>query len=89
MEQKVDSTQTDAATQEPDQREKLERAVSGGASWFYWIAGLSLVNSAIVLFGGQWNFIVGLGVTQIIDAIASVVAQELGSSASMIAKVSR
>lgn len=86
MEQNVESTQTDGATQEPEQREKLERAVSGGASWFYWIAGLSLVNSAIVLFGGQWNFIVGLGVTQIIDAIASVAAQELGSSASTIAR---
>jgi GYF domain 2 len=43
--------------------------ISGRASWFYWIAGLSLINSIISLTGGQWRFIFGLGVTEIFDAI--------------------
>ena len=40
-----------------------------GANWFYWIAGLSVVNSLIFLFGGDWSFFAGLGITQIIDVI--------------------
>lgn len=43
--------------------------LKGGANWFYWIAGLSLINSAIFAFGGEVNFIAGLAYTQIIDAI--------------------
>jgi len=38
-----------------------------GASWFYWIAALSLVNSVAAFAGSSWRFIIGLGVTQIID----------------------
>jgi hypothetical protein len=40
-----------------------------GASWFYWIAGLSLINSVVALTGSNWRFIFGLGVTQVIDAL--------------------
>ena len=43
----------------------------GGANWFYWIAGLSLINSVIFLFGGNWSFFAGLGITQIIDAVVA------------------
>ncbi len=49
----------------------LARRVRNGANWFYWITGLSLVNSVIALAGGGVRFIVGLGFTQIIDAFAS------------------
>ena len=42
--------------------------VKSGANWFYWIAGLSLVNSISAFTGSDWRFILGLGVTQIIDA---------------------
>lgn len=45
--------------------------LKGGANWFYWIAGLSLVNSAVFAFGGEVSFIAGLAVTQIIDAVAT------------------
>lgn len=48
----------------------LERRANSGASWFYWIAGLSLINSIVVLAGSQWSFILGLGITQVIDAVA-------------------
>jgi hypothetical protein len=50
--------------------------LKGGANWFYWIAGLSLVNSAIFAFGGQVSFISGLAFTQIIDAIADAAAAQ-------------
>lgn len=46
--------------------------LKSGANWFYWIAGLSLINSAIFVFGGQVNFIAGLAYTQIIDAVIDV-----------------
>jgi len=56
-----------------------ERQLKNGGSWFYWIAGLSLINSAVALSGSQRGFtlIVGLEFTQIIDEIA----HEIGSGA--------
>lgn len=44
--------------------------VRSGASWFYWIAALSLVNSIVAFTGSSWRFILGLGITQIIDGMA-------------------
>lgn len=43
-------------------RIKLENQFKGGASWFFWIVGLSVVNSLIVLFQGEWSFAIGLAV---------------------------
>src|SRR5215472_10208458 len=40
------------------------------AGWFDWIAALSVVNSAISLFNGNLHFVIGLGITEIIDYIA-------------------
>ena len=45
-----------------------------GARWFYWIAGLSFVNSLVVISGGSLHFVVGLGITSIVDAAAKRVA---------------
>ena len=53
-----------------DQKENLEKRLVAGASWFYWIAALSLLNSVILLFGGKIQFVFGLGVTQFVDAVA-------------------
>lgn len=39
------------------------------ASWFYWVAALSLVNSIVAVSGGNWRFIFGLGITQVFDGI--------------------
>jgi len=58
-----------------------------GSSWFYWIAGLSLINSVILMMGGRWSFIIGLGLTQLIDAIATIMADELGSGADVVVKI--
>jgi hypothetical protein len=43
--------------------------LKSGASWFYWIAGLSLINSIAAFSGSSWRFIVGLGITQVFDAL--------------------
>lgn len=48
---------------------KLENQVKSAAGWFYLIAGLSLINSLTALSGSQWGFIVGLGITRVVDAI--------------------
>lgn len=53
----------------------LQAQLQSGASWFYWVAGLSIVNSLIYFFGGSINFIFGLGVTQIVDVIGSELPQ--------------
>jgi hypothetical protein len=45
------------------------RAVTrSGARWFYWIAGLSLVNSVLFLTGSNWSFVVGLGMADAANA---------------------
>jgi len=60
--------------------------LKGGASWFYWIAGLSLINSLILLAGSDWNFLIGLGLTQVFDAIAKILSAEMNSTAGLIIK---
>lgn len=49
---------------------KIVRQLKGSAGWFYTIAGLSVVNSIISIFSGNLTFVVGLGITQVIDGIA-------------------
>ncbi len=58
----------------------IARQMKAGASNFYWIAGLSVINSLVTIFGGGFYFVIGLGVTLIIDGIAQGVAQEFGGS---------
>jgi hypothetical protein len=50
---------------------RLEHKANGGASWFFWIAGLSLVNSILFYLKVPFILIFGLGVTQVVDSIAS------------------
>jgi len=49
----------------------IESQMKSGASWFYWIAALSLINSIAAFSGGSWRFILGLGITQLLDAFGS------------------
>ncbi len=62
----------------------LENQVKVGINWFFWIAGLSLLNSIIFLAGGSITFVVGLGATQIIDVFSSALAREINSEAGTI-----
>ena len=61
----------------------LEKQLKGGGSWFYWIAGLSLVNSVMALSGSPTRLVLGLGVTQIFDGLA----QEMRSGAGLAVAV--
>lgn len=54
----------------------LKQQGDAGANWFFWVAGLSLVNTIIAHSGGDRHFIVGLSFTAIVDAIAREVAQQ-------------
>jgi len=63
---------------------KAVNQLKGGASWFYWIAGFSLINSLILLAGSEWNFLIGLGLTQVFDAIAKMLSTEMNGMVSLI-----
>lgn len=68
------STHPQAPTQDQDlamQMNALCVRVNSGGSWFYWIAGLSLVNTIAVLLGSPFIFVLGLGITEAITEIAS------------------
>ncbi len=45
--------------------------IQSAARWFWWIAGLSLVNTAMSLSGSDTSFVMGLGITAISDALFS------------------
>src|SRR5499433_1765056 len=53
------------------EQQGLERQRRGGGQWFYWIAGLSLINAALAFSGQQWRFILGLGLTQLVQEMAA------------------
>lgn len=50
----------------------LVATMKSGANWFYWIAGLSLVNTLVYIGGGDWSFLAGLGITQLADGFIDV-----------------
>jgi len=64
---------------------QLHARGTSGAGWFYWIAALSLINSVILLSGGDRHFVVGLGVTLIADVVAKEVANQ-NPEIAMVAK---
>ena len=45
----------------------------------------AVVNSIILLAGGQWSFIIGLGVTQFVDQIDIEVASQFGATGNAMA----
>ena len=57
--------------------------LKSGASWYYWIAVLSLVNSVVAFSGSDWRFLIGLGITQIFDAVGA----EMGGSGKLVVLV--
>ena len=59
----------DPAVHAVNERLRLETQFRSGANWFFWIAAMSLINSMVGFFGGQWGFVIGLGLTQVIDAM--------------------
>ncbi len=63
---------------------RTESAFKSGASWFFWIAGLSLINSIVFRLGGSLTFIFGLGVSQVVDVLGKVLAEEIPEIAAPI-----
>jgi hypothetical protein len=60
---------------------KLHAQVKSGAGWFYWIAGLSAINTVVFLMGSDWAFVAGLGLTMLVDVVGLAFATELGDVA--------
>jgi hypothetical protein len=44
-------------------------AARRGTNWFYWIAGLTIINTIISLTGGGISFSVGLAFAKVVDAV--------------------
>ena len=51
--------------------DNLQVDIAKAASWFFWIAGLSVINSLLFYMGANMNFILGLGMTQLVDGLAA------------------
>jgi hypothetical protein len=61
---------TNPASVADEQRARILLALKGPASWFLMIAGLSVVNSILAMSRAGFQFIFGLGVSQIVDSLA-------------------
>ncbi|HSB90261.1 MAG TPA: hypothetical protein VLD63_09590 [Anaerolineales bacterium] len=57
---------------------RLEVRARNGSGWFYWIAGLSLINSVIALSGATWTFLFGMAITQVIDGMSLGIQRSAG-----------
>jgi len=62
-------TAKDAAAGPPAPAPAASTAVVAAARWFWWIAGLSLINVVLTRSGSDTNFVLGLGVTLVADAM--------------------
>jgi hypothetical protein len=69
------------------ERAQLEPRMISGARWFYWIAALSIITSIIALVGGNFAFLASLGITQMIDVIATGAAERLGEGTKIVALI--
>lgn len=65
--------------------EKLEQKMKQGLSWFYWIAGLSVVNMAMVHMGSDGLFLAGLTITAVIDGIGVALHDRIGMVGTILA----
>ncbi len=72
--------QDEAGAQQVEIELAVEQLRRGG-NWFYWLAGLSMVNSLVAVFGGEWRLLFGLGITQFVDGFGlAFIAEEPGST---------
>lgn len=79
----MQSSNTNAQMDQLDTAKKLltlENQVRNGANWFFWIAALSIINSIIFNFGGGLTFVMGLGLTQIVDGFLFGLTQEISGN---------
>jgi GYF domain 2 len=71
----------------PTNNPALEKQIKSGADWFFWIAGLSLINTFIGMGGGGVRFAIGLGITQVIDGMLGGQSGGVGSIIGMALSV--
>jgi hypothetical protein len=69
------------------QKLALEAKARNGVNWFFWIAGLSILNTVIFFFGGSISFVVGLGATQFVDGVIDALAQEVSAGGGTVIRV--
>ncbi len=62
----------------------LQRRVKSGAGNFFWIAGLSVINSLLYTFGASISFVIGLGIAQFIDGFAGALAEDVKGGTAII-----
>lgn len=56
------------------QLKPLFDAGRNGANWFYWAAGLSVVNATLMLCGANWHFFAGLAIVDIVSVFGRAFA---------------
>lgn len=61
--------------------QKLDGELKNQAGWMYWIAGTTVVNTFVILFEGNFNFLLGLAPTQFASGIALGMREEFGQNA--------
>jgi hypothetical protein len=67
-------------------REIVEQAKKA-RGWFAAIAAFSFVNSLLIMFGVEVSFVIGLGATQVVDAIVAVTREQGGASVGAVVSV--
>src|SRR5262250_3232161 len=71
----VSATPQSSLTNLVEQKLRAERVVKVGAGWFVTVAALSLINSLLSMSGAGIRFIFGLGVAELVDALAHQAGQ--------------
>lgn len=61
--------------------EELRKQVSSCASWFFWIAAMTVINSLMIHSGSETSFMIGLTISMVMDAATAAA----GSTAKIIA----
>jgi hypothetical protein len=75
--------ETAPATDLITRRERLARRARHGACWFYGVAALSLVDSLVALVAPTGSFGLGLGISQVFDALAAGYADGVANAWAM------
>lgn len=63
---------------------ELTRRMKGGASNFFWIAGLSAINTVLSIVGSDTRFVIGLGITQFVDGVAYYAGLEVPEASTIL-----
>jgi hypothetical protein len=50
----------------------------------YQPAAFSLINSLLIMFGAEVSFVIGLGATQVVDAVVAVMREEVAASSAAV-----